>query len=68
MDILIIVAAALGGIVLGVLTTYLVITKINAKKVARIIKEAEEKAEMIKKDKMLQAKENFYNLKPNTKV
>lgn len=62
MDILTI-AAILGGIALGALATYLFITKANQAKSQRIIKEAEAEAEIIKKDKILQAKEKFLQLK-----
>lgn len=62
MDI-IIIAAILGGIALGALATFLFITKANKAKAERIIKEAEAEAEIIKKDKILQAKEKFLQLK-----
>lgn len=61
--IIIITAASLGGLLLGVLITYLVIKKANKNKANSIIKEAEAEAEVIKKDKMLQAKEKFLQLK-----
>lgn len=61
--IIMIAAAALGGILLGVLITYLVIKTTNKNKAKSIIKEAEAEAEVIKKDKMLQAKEKFLQLK-----
>lgn len=54
-------AAALAGILLGVLITYLMVKKTNQNKANNIIKEAE--AEVIKKDKILQAKEKFLQLK-----
>ncbi len=56
-------AGALGGILLGVLITYLIIKKSNQNKANKIIKEAEAEAEVIKKEKMLQAKEKFLQLK-----
>ncbi len=62
MDILII-AAILGGLALGALITYLFIMKSNQTKSKRIIKEAEAEAEIVKKDKILQAKEKFLQLK-----
>lgn len=61
--IIMIAAAALGGILLGVLITYLVIKATNKNKAKSIIKDAEAEAEVIKKDKMLQAKEKFLQLK-----
>ena len=42
---------------------YLIIKRLNKKKAERIIVEAEEKAEVIRKDKILQAKEKFLQLK-----
>lgn len=56
-------AGALGGILIGVLITYLMIKKSNQNKANNIIKEAEAEAEVIKKDKILQAKEKFLQLK-----
>lgn len=56
-------AAALAGILLGVLITYLMVKKTNQNKANNIIKEAEAEAEVIKKDKILQAKEKFLQLK-----
>ncbi|MGQ0829495.1 MAG: ribonuclease Y [Bacteroidota bacterium] len=61
--IIIITAAALGGLILGILITFLVSKAINKKKADNIIKKAEAEAEVIKKDKMLQAKEKFLQLK-----
>jgi ribonuclease Y len=63
MDILIIVVIAAGGLLLGALLTFL-ITKMSSKgKANAIVREAEAEAEVIKKDKMLQAKEKFLQLK-----
>jgi len=62
-SIIFIAAAALGGILLGVLITYSIIKKSNQNKANNIIKEAEAEAEVIKKDKILQAKEKFLQLK-----
>lgn len=62
-NIIFMIAAGLGGLLLGVLITVLSIKKINAGKAKNIIKEAEAEAEVIKKDKMLQAKEKFMQLK-----
>ncbi|MFY9311402.1 MAG: ribonuclease Y [Bacteroidia bacterium] len=58
-----IIIAALVGLVVGALIAFLVIKKSNEGKAANIIKEAEAKAEVIKADKILQAKEKFLQLK-----
>lgn len=62
-NLILVVAAALVGIGLGALITYMVIKKANATKADGIIKVAEAEAEVIKKTKMLQAKEKFDQLK-----
>ena len=61
--ILIIFISALAGITAGVLVTVSMIRKAIIKKNERLILDAEEKGEMIKKDKILQAKEKFLQLK-----
>jgi ribonuclease Y len=68
-DILLILSAA-GALIAGALITFLVMKKTNQgiEKAAQdkadiIIKEAETKAELIKKDKMMEAKEKFFQLK-----
>jgi len=65
-----IVSAATGSLVVGSLVTWLMIRRSNQNLEAkaneaadRIIKEAESKAELIKKDKMMEAKEKFFQLK-----
>ncbi len=63
MDIILIIVAALGGLVLGALIAFMLIKKSNENKANNIIKEAEAEAEVIKKDKILQAKEKFLQLK-----
>lgn len=63
MDIILIIVAALGGLVLGALVAFMLIKKSNENKANNIIKEAEAEAEVIKKDKILQAKEKFLQLK-----
>lgn len=60
---LIVIIAALVGLVAGALATFLFIKKSNEKEAATIIKDAEAKAEVIKADKILQAKEKFLQLK-----
>ncbi|MDP4291901.1 MAG: ribonuclease Y [Bacteroidota bacterium] len=61
--ILIIFITALVGISAGVLITVSLIKKSIIKKNESLIRDAEEKGEMIKKDKILQAKEKFLQLK-----
>lgn len=63
MDLLIIVIAAVAGIGVGIALSASVLRKKIEKKSAGVLQEAEEKAEMIKKDKILQAKEKFLQLK-----
>jgi ribonuclease Y len=63
MDIAIIIAGLLVGIGLGALITFLIIKKSSEGKAKNIIKDAEAEAEIIKKDKILQAKEKFLQLK-----
>lgn len=63
MDIIIIAVIAAGGLLLGALITFLITKMLNKGKAQSIIKEAEAEAEVIKKDKILQAKEKFLQLK-----
>lgn len=53
----------IAGVGLGIVITYVIIKKLTRQKAERIITEAEEKAEVIRKDKILQAKEKFLQLK-----
>ena len=62
-SILIIIISAIAGITAGVLVTISLIRKAIIKKNEKLILDAEEKGEMIKKDKILQAKEKFLQLK-----
>ncbi len=57
------VIAGLVGLALGGVITGFFLKKAIEKRNIKIIKEAEEKAEVIKKDKILQAKEKFLQLK-----
>jgi ribonuclease Y len=64
------IAIAAGAALLAAIVTYLVTKKNNAviikaaeEKAEAILKEAEAKGEVIKKDKMLEAKDKFYQLK-----
>jgi ribonucrease Y len=61
--ILFITIAAIGGAALGYLFTSTLIRKAIEKKSEHIIRDAENEAEVIRKDKMLQAKERFLQLK-----
>lgn len=62
-NIILIIAATLVGLGLGALLAFLLIKKANEKKANNIIKDAEAEAEVIKKEKILQAKEKFLQLK-----
>ncbi|MCE9540530.1 MAG: ribonuclease Y [Bacteroidetes bacterium] len=57
------ITVALIGLVLGTIIAFLVIKKSNEEKATNIVKDAEAKAEVIKTDKILQAKEKFLQLK-----
>ncbi len=63
MDILIFVIVGVAGLVLGFIITSTLIRKSIEKKSGKIIIEAEEKGEVIRKEKILQAKEKFFQLK-----
>ena len=63
MEILIYIIVGVGGLLLGFLFTNFVIKKSVEKKSERLLIEAKEKAEVLKKDKILQAKEKFLQLK-----
>jgi ribonuclease Y len=63
MDIIVLIIVGLVGIVLGILIASTILRKKIEKKSATILKEAEEKAEILRKDKILQAKEKFLQLK-----
>lgn len=62
-DILIIAITAVVSLLIGFLITNLFIRKSIVRKSQHIIKEAQAEAEVIKKDKILQAKEKFLQLK-----
>lgn len=57
------IVAALVGLAAGVVITSTFLRKAIEKKSENILKDAEEKGEMIKKDKILQAKEKYLQLK-----
>ncbi len=63
METLILILAVVAGIVAGGLVTSTLLRKAIEKKSEHILKDAEEKAEMVRKDKNLQAKEKFLQLK-----
>ncbi len=63
MNILIIIIAIIIGVGAGVLLAYTIIRKSISKKSERLLKEANEEAELIKKERILQAKEKFLQLK-----
>lgn len=63
MDIIMYAVFLLAGVLFGFIVTAVLLRKNIEKKSANIVKEAEEKAEVIKKEKMLQAKEKFLGLK-----
>ncbi len=63
METILILVAALAGLVVGGLVTSTLLRKAVEKKSEHILKDAEEKGEMIKRDKILQAKEKYLQLK-----
>jgi len=67
---IILIAAILSSLVVGALLTWLIVGKANKnkekeaeEKAATILKNAEAKADLVKKDRMMEAKEKFYQLK-----
>lgn len=69
-NIIILIASSAVALLLGALVTWLIMKnqKVEHEKEAReraeaILKEAESKAELVKKDKMMEAKERFFQLK-----
>ncbi|HSP87807.1 MAG TPA: Rnase Y domain-containing protein, partial [Ignavibacteriaceae bacterium] len=60
---ILLVVVGASGLTLGFIITSTLLKKNIEKKNANIIKEAEEKGEVIKKEKILQAKEKFLQLK-----
>jgi ribonuclease Y len=63
MEILIMILVAIAAFVIGVVIAATFLRKIIEKKSNQILNEAEEKAEVIKKERILQAKEKFLQLK-----
>jgi ribonucrease Y len=62
-SVIFIIIAGIAGLILGFLITSTVLRKKVEKKSERLLKEAEEKGEVLKKEKILQAKERFLALK-----
>jgi ribonuclease Y len=62
-QILIYLLDGLAGLILGVVIGTFLLKRINSKRFAEMMREAEEKAEVIKKEKILQAREKFLELK-----
>ena len=60
---LIIIIVGISALIFGFLITATLLRKAVEKKSENILKEANEKAEVIKKEKILQAKEKFLQLK-----
>ena len=60
---LVAIILGLAGLVVGGVVTFVVLNNVNKGKAISIIDEAKKKAEQIKKDKILQAKEKFLELK-----
>ncbi len=69
-NIIILIASSALALLLGALVTWLIMKNQNVEheklaqdKAAALLKEAESKAELVKKDKMMEAKERFFQLK-----
>ncbi len=63
MSILLIIIVAITGLLAGGLATATILRKQILRKTENLLKEAEEKAEVLKKERILQAKEKFLQLK-----
>ena len=61
--ILLTLVTAAAGLIIGILITSTILRKAVEKKSESVLKEAQEKAEVIKKEKILQAKEKFLQLR-----
>ncbi len=53
----------LAGLAVGIVIGTFILRKLNSKRTEKMLQEAEEKAEVMKKEKILQAKERFLQLK-----
>ena len=58
---------AVAGLVIGGGLGYVAVNTAMKAKVARKLKEAEDQGENMKRNKLLEAKEKFLNMKPNSK-
>ena len=65
MDIISLIVGGVGGLAVGVVIVYFCLNKANKSKQKSILKSANEEGESIKKEKILQAKEKFLELKEN---
>ncbi|HSG68508.1 MAG TPA: Rnase Y domain-containing protein, partial [Bacteroidales bacterium] len=63
LDIVYLAVSGIAGLVLGFIITATLLRKAVEKKSEKLLIEAQEKAEVYKKDKILQAKEKFLQLK-----
>lgn len=63
MDMILTIGIGIGGLLIGGLVTWVIMNTALKNRSAKIIKEAETEGEVIKKEKMLQAKEKFLLLK-----
>jgi ribonuclease Y len=63
MDMILTIGIGVGGLVIGGVVTWVIMNTALKNRSAKIIKEAETEGEVIKKEKMLQAKEKFLSLK-----
>ncbi len=63
MNVLLVIIGVVAGLALGLTIAFTLGRKAINRKSRHILKDAEEKAEMLKKDKILQAKEKFLQLK-----
>ncbi|MCU4157308.1 ribonuclease Y [Carboxylicivirga sp. A043] len=63
MELPLVIGIAIGALLLGGLVTWLIITKALKNRSERVVREAEAEAEVIRKDKILQAKEKFLQLR-----
>jgi ribonucrease Y len=63
MEILFYAIAAIVGLIVGGFITSTILRKAVEKKAAHLLRDAEVEAEVIRKDKILQAKERFLQLK-----
>jgi len=63
MDMIFTIGIGIGGLLIGGVVTWVIMNTALKNRSAKIIKEAETEGEVIKKEKMLQAKEKFLSLK-----